>query len=844
MLESIWMKNFRKHQNLKVTFDGSYNLIYGRNNAGKSTIFYAIEYALFGAITGFKKIEQVTSFGATKTGVQLIFTARDGNKYKLQRMHELGKKKEAKGSFTLKKILPTMNEDGVHDEQYILASDLGNHEDELSLKINELTGISRRFFNTGMHFQQGSIIEMLNGEAKLDIVFGITAATTLEDTFGSLALGYEKEAKQKDMLNVQKAKLVEDKKREEKQLDEQLRASEGLKEAIAIIEAETKSTAILREDIILLKNGIMEHDRAVKASGEAKVTLDSLIAQQAADAVEFGTIPELEQKHDGLIARKQELATLLVQKRSSHDATSKRFRDQDRALVVARDLIDGLKGTLESLAASGIDTSRLNTSKLVELQLEATMQRRDGEKLSNEVLERACRDLERKLGDVSGMLQRRRQSQGKGTCEYCGAPISAQQIAADIDRLQHELDGISGQLTAANASVVEGKARYEKLFNACRLLEGLGKVVKKLEGTIAQFEIAGGDPSASMEGRVATLESTTRLLESQLADEKKSLDMLAAEAGAIDESIKTLASQLSRARATQKRIDDIEASSASHLDVISKLRDIVFQRLLSIKHAVATFTTSGQLRDPLLAVMQSALDTVVNGMSMDAMRDAATRLWEAILKNEAETTATLRFKKEQSQGAERLAAEIKNRVLETDRSIATLSVRLDQLDALEHLAEKYRKIEGIFAKYRETVRATITSALETEVLRIHGKLSVDDEYNRVEVDPATYVLSVAPKHASTNMTYPALTFQGGGHKLILGLAYKLAIGAIAGIPPFLLIDEPTEFMDIQNRQNLLANLKDTIGSSQLFLITHQDTDKITGARRIEIAKGSGVKSSP
>ena len=188
-IETIRLKNFRRHEDLSLEFDERFNLIHGRNNAGKSTIFYAVEYCLFGNVQGFKKISQLAKYKQKKVGVELVFKGKNGEKYKLQRMHELkGKTRSAKGFFTLKKIL----KDG---EKYILASDFGNHEDDLSLKINEILGISKRFFETGIHFYQGTVSEILKGEKKLDIVFGIKTTMALSDAFKDRALEFEREVK-------------------------------------------------------------------------------------------------------------------------------------------------------------------------------------------------------------------------------------------------------------------------------------------------------------------------------------------------------------------------------------------------------------------------------------------------------------------------------------------------------------------------------------------------------------------------------------------------------------------------------------------------------------------------
>ena len=127
-------------------------------------------------------------------------------------------------------------------------------------------------------------------------------------------------------------------------------------------------------------------------------------------------------------------------------------------------------------------------------------------------------------------------------------------------------------------------------------------------------------------------------------------------------------------------------------------------------------------------------------------------------------------------------------------------------------------------------------ALEEKILDFHRILSVDDEFEKIKVDEENYSLSVKPKNVTNAEFYPASVYQGGGHKLILGLAYKLALGELIGSPSFLLVDEPTEFMDSQNRINLLSNLETISKNAQILLITHQDVDKIHCNQKILIKK--------
>ncbi len=56
------------------------------------------------------------------------------------------------------------------------------------------------------------------------------------------------------------------------------------------------------------------------------------------------------------------------------------------------------------------------------------------------------------------------------------------------------------------------------------------------------------------------------------------------------------------------------------------------------------------------------------------------------------------------------------------------------------------------------------------------------------------------------------------------------------MPSFILVDEPTEFMDGQNRINLLTKLNEIAKETQIILVTHQDVDKIKCKKKIEIIK--------
>lgn len=187
MITSLRLKGFRRYVDERLSFEGGITFIDGENNAGKTTVFLAIEYALFGTAGGIRSPIALLQPGQSGLGVEMEFTGKDGKRYRLQRVHSKPPKARTKlvGHFTLK----ALDADGANGaERYLLSSDFQDHEDALALKLQEITGISRRVFELAVHVRQGEVASILDGDVKLDIALGITAASSANEEFRALAL--------------------------------------------------------------------------------------------------------------------------------------------------------------------------------------------------------------------------------------------------------------------------------------------------------------------------------------------------------------------------------------------------------------------------------------------------------------------------------------------------------------------------------------------------------------------------------------------------------------------------------------------------------------------------------
>ena len=85
-LEKLRMRNFRKFKNEEVKFADNLNLIEGENNAGKSSLFYAIYFALTGDAFNFRSPKEYINFDATQMRVDLEFSS-NGTRYFIRRSY-------------------------------------------------------------------------------------------------------------------------------------------------------------------------------------------------------------------------------------------------------------------------------------------------------------------------------------------------------------------------------------------------------------------------------------------------------------------------------------------------------------------------------------------------------------------------------------------------------------------------------------------------------------------------------------------------------------------------------------------------------------------------------------
>lgn len=84
MIKTLQLKNFRQHTDLALSFDQGVTVLRGANEAGKSTVFEAIAYALFGARA--TRNNELTTWGQPEGSHQVVLTFEiNGVEYTIKR---------------------------------------------------------------------------------------------------------------------------------------------------------------------------------------------------------------------------------------------------------------------------------------------------------------------------------------------------------------------------------------------------------------------------------------------------------------------------------------------------------------------------------------------------------------------------------------------------------------------------------------------------------------------------------------------------------------------------------------------------------------------------------------
>jgi len=178
-IEIVQLENVRSHVKSTVPFAKGFNCLVGGLGCGKSSILYAIDFALFGDPIG-RSYDYLLREGANSAKVTVQFI-QNGKGYKISR----GLKKRGKG------ISQDFDELKLFEDENLVAS---VKSDAVAEQLKAITGLEKELFREIVWVRQEHLKELLDArprerQTRLDELFGLS---DYETAWSNLA-GYQRE---------------------------------------------------------------------------------------------------------------------------------------------------------------------------------------------------------------------------------------------------------------------------------------------------------------------------------------------------------------------------------------------------------------------------------------------------------------------------------------------------------------------------------------------------------------------------------------------------------------------------------------------------------------------------
>ncbi|MGB9841367.1 MAG: AAA family ATPase, partial [Candidatus Bathyarchaeales archaeon] len=163
-IEVIQLENIRSHVKSTVPFTRGFNCLLGGVGTGKSSVLYALDFALFGEPLS-RSFEYLLREGAESGKITVQFS-QNGRTYRIVR----GLKRRGKG------ISQDLEELKLYEDEKLLAS---MKTDAVAEQIKAITGLDRELYREIMWVRQEHLKELLDAaprdrQRRLDELFGLS----------------------------------------------------------------------------------------------------------------------------------------------------------------------------------------------------------------------------------------------------------------------------------------------------------------------------------------------------------------------------------------------------------------------------------------------------------------------------------------------------------------------------------------------------------------------------------------------------------------------------------------------------------------------------------------------
>jgi len=536
-IEIVQLENIRSHMKSTVPFARGFNCLVGGLGCGKSSILYAIDFALFGDPLG-RSYDYLLREGADSGKVAVQFV-QNGKSYKISR----GLKRRGKG------IGQDFDELKLYEGENLMAS---LKSEAVTEQFKAITGLDKELFREIVWIRQEHLKELLDTrprdrQTRLDELFGLSDYNTAWTNIANYQRDYETEKrvfeKDPDVVGMEKLNTEYNRTVEE----------------FSLVEIELKEIA---KKLNEAKKALEEADLKLKKLEEVRLELEEL---KQSETETLANLKNLEDSSESLaekIEAKKNAIENLNQRLNTMEAQMKSYKEELSAigvspnqpletlknyLVTFEDQISSLKGEQEA-AIRGIRddekrVSALSTENRCPLCLQSISE--DYKNGLMQRLQEGNNERQKTIDHLQNDIKELQQTKNKANTAFS----NLQTIIPRIADLRTRIDEESQALNELSQEF-ENKQRLEKEMR--EQLDSLRLEISKLD--VSQLETAKTQKNQAQD-QFYTIQSDLRAKE----DSKKYL-------------VKRLDETKERIDQAQQKIERME-KIAKVVEVIGGIRD-------------------------------------------------------------------------------------------------------------------------------------------------------------------------------------------------------------------------------------------------------------------------------
>jgi len=536
-IEIVQLENIRSHMKSTVPFARGFNCLVGGLGCGKSSILYAIDFALFGDPLG-RSYDYLLREGADSGKVAVQFV-QNGKSYKISR----GLKRRGKG------IGQDFDELKLYEGENLMAS---LKSEAVTEQFKAITGLDKELFREIVWIRQEHLKELLDTrprdrQTRLDELFGLSDYNTAWTNIANYQRDYETEKrvfeKDPDVVGMEKLNTEYNRTVEE----------------FSLVEIELKEIA---KKLNEAKKALEEADLKLKKLEEVRLELEEL---KQSETETLANLKNLEDSSESLaekIEAKKNAIENLNQRLNTMEAQMKSYKEELSAigvspnqpletlknyLVTFEDQISSLKGEQEA-AIRGIRddekrVSALSTENRCPLCLQSISE--DYKNGLMQRLQEENNERQKTIDHLQNDIKELQQTKNKANTAFS----NLQTIIPRIADLRTRIDEESQALNELSQEF-ENKQRLEKEMR--EQLDSLRLEISKLD--VSQLETAKTQKNQAQD-QFYTIQSDLRAKE----DSKKYL-------------VKRLDETKERIDQAQQKIERME-KIAKVVEVIGGIRD-------------------------------------------------------------------------------------------------------------------------------------------------------------------------------------------------------------------------------------------------------------------------------